>query len=89
MDLSPDICNNNKLTLHNIFFKHIKNKKKLANDIVQLLTKIINVEHLLYTYPNVMQQLYGSSCGLFTITYVIDIAFILSLEQFIYIVPKM
>ncbi len=27
--------------------------KNLPNDTIQLLTKIINVEHLLYTYANV------------------------------------
>jgi hypothetical protein len=62
--------------------------KKLVNDTIQLLTKIINVEHLVYTYANVMQQPNGSSYGLFTITYAINIAFGLNLEQSIYIVLK-
>jgi hypothetical protein len=56
---------------------------------MQLLIKIINVEHLLYTYANVMQQPNGSSCGLFTIAYSTNIAFGFNLEQSIYIVPKM
>jgi hypothetical protein len=71
-----------------IYFSNTSRTKKIPNDTIQLLTKIINVEHLLYTYANVMQQLYGSSCGLFTIAYVINITFRLNLEQFIYIVPK-
>ncbi len=44
---------------------------------------------MLYTYANVMQQPNGSSCGLFTIAYSINIAFGLNLEQSIYIVQKM
>jgi hypothetical protein len=61
--------------------------KKLPNDIIQLLINIINVKHFLYSYVNVMQQLDGSSCGLFTITYVTDITFELNPEQYIYNVP--
>jgi hypothetical protein len=54
--------------------------KNLPNDTIQLLTKIINIENLLYLYANVMQQSNGSSCELFTITYAINIAFGLNLE---------
>jgi hypothetical protein len=61
--------------------------KKLPNDTIQLLTNIINVKHFLYSYANVMQQLDGSSCGLFTITYATNITFELNPEQSIYNVP--
>jgi hypothetical protein len=71
-----------------IYDSNTSRTKKLPNDTVQLLTKIISVEHLLYTYVNVIQQLDGSSCGLFTIAYVINMAFKFNLEQSIYIVPK-
>jgi hypothetical protein len=46
--------------------------KNLPNDIVQLLIRIINVEHLLYMYANVMQHLDDLSCGIFRITYVLN-----------------
>jgi hypothetical protein len=48
--------------------------KKKPNNTIQLLTNIINVKYLLY-YENIMQQLDGSSCELFTIIYVVDITF--------------
>jgi hypothetical protein len=63
--------------------------KKLPNNTIQLLTTIINVKHLLYSYANVMQQPNNSSCKLFTITYAIDIAFELNLKKSIYHVPQM
>jgi hypothetical protein len=72
-----------------IYDSNTSRMNKLPNDNVQLLIKIINVEHLLYTCANVMQQLYGSSCGFFTIAYVIHKTFRFNLEQSIYIVPKM
>jgi hypothetical protein len=31
--------------------------KKIPNDTIQLLINIINVEHLLYEYANVMQKI--------------------------------
>jgi hypothetical protein len=63
--------------------------KKLQDDTIQLRIKIINVKHLLYTYANVMQQPNGSSCGLFTIAYTIDIVVGFNLKQFIYIVQEL
>jgi len=53
------ICNSNTLMI-----------RRLPNDTIQLVTTIINVENLLYTYANVMQQTNDSSCGIFTTTYV-------------------
>ncbi len=47
--------------------------KKLPNNTIQLLTNIINVKHLLYSYANVMQQPDNSSCELFTITYATNV----------------
>jgi hypothetical protein len=49
--------------------------KKLFNDIKKNYFILISVEQLLYKYANVMQQIDSSSCGFFTITYAIDIAF--------------
>jgi hypothetical protein len=63
--------------------------KKLPNDTIQLLTNIINVKYLLYSYANVMQQPDSSSCKLSTITYATDITFELNLEKSIYNVPQM
>ncbi len=63
--------------------------KKLRDDTTQLRIKIINVKHLLYTYVSVMQQPDGSSCGLFTIAYAIDIVVGFNLKQSIYIVQEM
>jgi hypothetical protein len=47
--------------------------RRLPNDTIQLLTSIINVENLLSTYANVMQQTNDSCCGISTITYVANI----------------
>ncbi len=38
-----------------IYDSNTPRTKILLDDTIQLLTKIINVEHLLYTYANVMQ----------------------------------
>jgi hypothetical protein len=63
--------------------------KKKPNDSIQLLTKIINVKHLLYTYANVMQQIDNLSCDLFPMTYVANITFGFNLKQYLYNVPLM
>ncbi len=47
----------------------------MPNDIIQLFKKLTIVKQLLLKYANVMQQIDSSSCGLFTITYAINIAF--------------
>jgi hypothetical protein len=49
--------------------------KTLPNDIIQLYFILISVEQLLNKYANFMQQINSSSCGFFTITYAIVIAF--------------
>ncbi len=49
--------------------------KTLPNDIIQLFKKLTIVKQLLFKYANVMQQIDSSSCGLFTITYAINITF--------------
>jgi len=78
------------LNIHcTIYDSNILTTKKLPNDTIQLLTNIINVKHLLYSYANVMQQPNNSSCGLLTITYVTNITFELNLEKSIYNVPRM
>jgi hypothetical protein len=41
----------------------------------------MNIQNLNYTYANVMQQLDQSSCGLFTIAYVVDIAFNIDVQN--------
>jgi hypothetical protein len=76
------------LDLHCIIYdSNTPKTKNLLDDIVQLLIKLLNVEHLLYMYANVMQHLNGLSCGILKITYAIDITFGFNLEQ--YIIPKM
>jgi len=53
------------------------------------LSKLLNIDHLNYIYANVMQQPNQSSCGLFVIAYVVDIAFNLNVEISRYVVFKM
>jgi len=78
------------LNLHcTIYDLNIPTMKKLPNDTIQLLTNIINVKYLLYSYANVMQQPDSSSCKLSTITYATNITFELNLEKSIYNVPQM
>ncbi len=74
MDFSQNTHIHTKPTLHSIWCKQTDNKN-LLNDTIQLLTNIINVKHLLYSYANVMQQPDSSSYGLFTIAYATDITF--------------
>ncbi len=56
--------------------------KKLSNKTIQLLCKLTNVHNLLYTYVNVMQHVYSSSCGIFTMAYATYIAFEINIENF-------
>jgi len=64
------------LNLHCIMYDSNKlMTKKLPNNTIHLLTNIINVKHVLYSYVNVMQQLDSSFCGLFTIPYITNITF--------------
>ncbi len=58
-----------------IYDSHMPRIKNLPSDTIQLLCKLINVNNLLHTYANVMQQIDNSSCGVFTIAYATDIAF--------------
>jgi hypothetical protein len=55
--------------------------RTLPNDIIQLFKKLTNVEHLLYKYANVIQQMDNSTCGIFTISYATNIAFGIDLEK--------
>jgi hypothetical protein len=68
---------------------HMPMTKKLPNDTIQLLCKNINVNNLLYTYVNVMQQIDNSSCGVFTIECTIDIRFGINFEKFQYVLTQM
>jgi len=61
----------------------------VQNYTIQILTNIINVKHLLYSYANVMQQLDNSSCRFFTRAYAIDITFKFNIEKSTYNVPQM
>jgi hypothetical protein len=45
---------------------HMPMTKKLPNDTIQLLCKFMNVNNLLDTHANVMEQIDNSSCGVFT-----------------------
>ncbi len=59
--------------------------RTLPNDIIQIFKKLTNIEQLLYSYANVMQQIDNLSCGLFIIAYAIDIAFGIELEKSKYV----
>ncbi len=63
--------------------------KKLHTDTIQLLCKFINVNNLLYTYANVMQQIDNSSCGVFTITYATNIMFGFDPKKSQYVLTQM
>jgi hypothetical protein len=78
LNIHYTIYDSNKLTM-----------KKLPNDTIQLLTNIINVKHLLYSYVNVMQQRDSASCELFIIACAIDITFELNPKKIIYNVSQM
>jgi len=71
-----------------IYNSHMPMMKKLPSNTIQLLCKLINVNNLLYTYANVMQQINNSSCGVFTIAYAINIAFGFDLENFQYVLTQ-
>jgi hypothetical protein len=73
------------LYLHYTIYDSIRSTIKiLPNDTIQLLTNIINVKNLLYSYANVMQQPDNSSCKVFTIAYASDIAFELNPKKSIH-----
>ncbi len=63
--------------------------KKLTNNTIQLLCKLINVNNLLYTYANVMQRIDNSSCDVLTIAYAIDIAFAFDFKKSQYVLTEM
>jgi hypothetical protein len=63
--------------------------KKIPNNTIQLLTNIINVKYLLYSYANVMQELDSSSYKLSTISYAANIIFEQNVKNSIYNVPQM
>ncbi len=63
--------------------------KKLPSDTIQLLCKLINVNNLLYTYANIMQQINNSSCDVFTKAYATNIAFEFNPEKSQYVLTQM
>jgi hypothetical protein len=54
----------------------------MSNKTIHLLCKLTNVHNLLYTYVNVMQHIYVSSCGIFTMAYATYITFGINIENF-------
>jgi hypothetical protein len=66
-----------------IYYSHMSMMKKLPSDTIQLLCKLINVNNLLYTYANVMQQIDDS------ITYAIDIVFGFDPEKSQYVLTQL
>jgi hypothetical protein len=72
-----------------IYGPHMLMTKKLLNNTIQILCKLINVNNLLYTYANVMQQTDNSSCGVFTIAYATNIVFGFYLEKSQYVLTQM
>jgi hypothetical protein len=72
-----------------IYDSHMPIIIKLFSNIVQLLCKLINVNNLLYTYINVMQQIDNSSCPcVFTIAYATNIAFEFDPKKSLYVRHK-
>ncbi len=55
--------------------------RTILNDIIQLLLFLTIVEHSLYKYASVMQQMNSSSQGLFKITYATNITFVIDPEK--------
>jgi len=74
---------------YKIYNSHMPMTKKLHNNTIQLLCKLIKVNNLLYTDANVMQQIYNSSCDVFIITYAIDIVFGFDFEKSQYVLTQM
>jgi hypothetical protein len=68
---------------------HMPRMKKLLSNTIQLLCKLINMNNLLYTYANVMQQINNSTCDIFTIAYATNIAFGFNLEKSQYVLRQM
>ncbi len=66
-----------------------KYDKVLCENTTLKMSKFLNIDHLNYICANVMQQLDQSSCGLFVIAYVVDIAFNLHIKKSRYVVYKM
>jgi hypothetical protein len=63
--------------------------KVLCENVTLKISKLLNIDHLNHIYANVMQQIDQSSCGLFVIAYVINIAFSLNVEKSKYVVFQM
>jgi hypothetical protein len=74
---------------YKIYDSHMPMMKKLLGNTIQLLCKLINVNKLLYTNANVMQQIDNSSCCVFTIAYATDIAFVFDPEKSQYVLTQM
>jgi hypothetical protein len=76
---------------YTIYNSHMPMKLFFTNNTIQLLCKLINVNNLLYTYANVMQQIDNSSClcDAFTIAYAIDIAFLLNFKKIQYVLIEL
>jgi hypothetical protein len=63
--------------------------KNLLKNKIKILCKLINVNNLLYTHANVMQQIDNTSSGVFTIAYATNIVFGFYLEKFQYVLTQM
>jgi hypothetical protein len=50
---------------YTIYDSNTQITKKLPSDTILLLTNLVNVKNLKYTYVNIMQQTNGSSRGIF------------------------
>ncbi len=74
---------------YTIYNSHMPMKLFFTNNTIQLLCKLINVNNLLYTYANVMQQIDNSSCDVFTIAYAIDIVFGFDFKKFQHVLIEM
>jgi hypothetical protein len=72
----------------NVYYWKTIHDKKICEYMKLKLSELMNIQHMDYTYANVMWQLDQSSCGLFVIDFVVDIAFNLDVQISNYIVNE-
>jgi len=72
----------------NVYHWKTIHDKKICEYMKLKLSELMNIQHMDYTYANVMWQLDQSSCGLFVIDFVVDIAFNLDVQISNYIVNE-
>jgi hypothetical protein len=72
-----------------LYASKILHEKKNGGYTKLKRSELMNIQHVNYTYANVMQQPNQSSCALFTVAYVVDIAFNIDVQKSNYIINEM